>query len=98
LSNKRERNAHVNDRMRTSFANSGRIAGDGILYDDYSEESWGGGKSCDNLIGAEVRLPHDGLSENELALLSGPVRTYKMPKEGADIDNKRMAIESHEHR
>lgn len=80
MSNKRERNTHANERMRTSFSNSGRIAGDGILYDDYSEESWGGGKSCDNL-GAGVRLPHDGLNENELASLSGPVKTYKMPKE-----------------
>ena len=46
-----------------------------------TNESWGGGKSCDNIIGAGVRLPHDGLNENELALLSGPVRTYKMAKE-----------------
>ena len=81
MSNKRERNTHANERMRTSFSNSGRIAGDGILYDDYSEESWGGGKSCDNLIDAGVRLPHDGLNENELALLSGPVRTHMMAKE-----------------
>lgn len=95
MSNKRERNTHANERMRTNFVNSGRIAGGGILYDDYSEESWGGGKPCDNLIGTGVRLPHDGLSGKDLASLSGPVRTHKMPKEGAGIDNKRMAIKSH---
>lgn len=33
---------HSNEFMRTSFANSGRIAGDGILSDDYSETSMGG--------------------------------------------------------
>lgn len=95
---KRERNTHANERMRTSFANSGRIAGDGIIYDDYGDESWGGGKPCDNLICAGVRLPHDGLDEKDMASLSGPVKTYKMPKEDETIDNKRMAFTSHEHR
>ena len=33
--NKRKR--HANEFMRTSFANSGRIAGMGISYDDYSD-------------------------------------------------------------
>ena len=95
---KRERNTHANERMRTSFANSCRIAGAGIICDDYSEESWGGGKPCDNLICAGVRLPHDGLDEKDMASPSGPVKTYKMPKEGAGIDNKRMAFKSYEHR
>lgn len=38
---------HANEFLRTNFVNSGRIAGMGILYDDYSEESGGpiyGGK------------------------------------------------------
>ena len=31
---------HANEHMKTSFRNSGRIAGIGILYDDYSEEAF----------------------------------------------------------
>lgn len=31
---------HANEFRRTQFANSGRIAGTGILYDDYSEEAY----------------------------------------------------------
>lgn len=78
---KRERNSHINERMRTSFTNSGRVAGAGILYDDYGEESWGGNKPCDNLACERVRLPHDGMSERELNSLNGPVKIYTAPKE-----------------
>lgn len=89
MANKRERNTHANERMRTSFANSGRIAGDGILYDDYSEES-----GYRPLFGANrtamVTFPLDPLES-----MDGPVITYKMPKEGEAVDNKRMAFTSH---
>ncbi len=37
---KSKRKRHVNEHIRTSLANSGRIAGTGILYDDYSETSY----------------------------------------------------------
>ena len=36
--NKRKR--HANEFMRTSFSNSGRIAGMGILHDSYDEEAY----------------------------------------------------------
>jgi len=36
--NKRKR--HSNERLRTSFANSGRMAGIGTLYDNYGDESF----------------------------------------------------------
>ena len=75
LSNKRERNTHANERMRTSFTNSGRIAGDGILYDDYSEESGYRPRFGANRT-AKVTFPLDPLEQRD-----GPVITYKMPKE-----------------
>lgn len=54
----------------TSFRDSGRAAGMGCLYDDYSEES--GGKEYEDY--SPVRLPHDGIKPEEL---NGPVICYK---------------------
>lgn len=48
--------------MNTGFTNSGRIAGDGILYDDYSESS-GGRKFSDGLSKYNMRLPNDGRAD-----------------------------------
>jgi hypothetical protein len=56
--------------MKTSFRNSGRIAGMGMAYDDYSEESGNPGYCRYE----EVRLPHDGINPEEL---NGPVICYK---------------------
>lgn len=75
----KEPRAHANEHMRTSFANSGRIAGAGINYDRYDDES--GYRPRLRERGA-VRLPFESLSPEELNALNGPVRIYKMSKEG----------------
>ena len=72
---KRERNTHANERMRTSFANSGRIAGEGILYDDYGDESGYRPPLLGTNRTAKVTFPLDPLES-----LDGPVITYKMAK------------------
>ena len=46
----------------------------GISYDRYDEES---GNPDYNPHDTRVRLPHDGLTEDELAALSGAVRVTK---------------------
>jgi hypothetical protein len=53
--------------MLTSFRNSGRRAGIGIVSDDYSEES---GNKRQELRRPLVRLPHDGCDPENL---NGPV-------------------------
>ena len=53
--------------IRTAFRNSGRYAGDGILSDDYSEDS------CSHPLGNgdyTCRLPNDGEKPEDL---NGPV-------------------------
>lgn len=55
---------------RTSLY-GGHVAGDGILCDDYREQS--GGRDCDPGT-VWVRLPHDGVNPEEL---NGPVVCYK---------------------
>jgi hypothetical protein len=69
--------SHINERLHTSFANNGRAAGMGISYDRYDEE---GGYRPQPRNTGRVRFPHDGLSDNELAALSGEVRVYKEDK------------------
>lgn len=56
--------------LKTSLNNGGRRAGDGILYDDYSESSYGP-KYCEY---TRVRLPNDNIKPEEL---NGPVICYK---------------------
>lgn len=63
--------------IKTSFRNGGRIAGIGILYDDYSEESYGG--YC-NISAGKVRTPYDFMKPKERASLNGPVKTYHVKK------------------
>ncbi len=68
---------HANEFLRTNFVNSGRIAGMGILYDDYSEESGGpiyGGKGV-----VIVRYPERNEDEKD-KLLNTPVKTYKLSR------------------
>lgn len=49
--------------MNTSLRNGGRKAGMGICYDDYGDESCGGGICYGSVI---VRMPHDGVDPKEL--------------------------------
>ena len=64
---------------RTSLY-GGHVAGDGILYDDYSEQSGG----IDYDPGTEwVRLPHDGVKPEEL---NGPIICYKAGEKRMDED------------
>ena len=55
---------------RTSLY-GGHVAGDGMLYDDYSEQS--GGWDYDPGT-VRVRMPHDDVEPEEL---NGPVICYK---------------------
>lgn len=66
--NKRKR--HINEFRKTSFANSGRAAGMGILYDRYDEESGGWVYGRGNV---KVITPSDFLTPEERKALSGPV-------------------------
>ena len=58
-----------NHTMRTSLANSGRAAGMGILYDDYSEDS---GKPT-HYESTWPIFQSDLLNEEEKEALNGPV-------------------------
>ena len=69
------RRRHINEFMKTRFANSGRAAGIGILYDDYSEESYGGYRNSGNI---RVRTISEFLSVEERKALNGPVKTYQI--------------------
>ena len=67
-------NSHINERLHTGLAQSGRAAGMGISYDRYDDES---GNPDYNPHDTRVRLPSDGLTEDKLAELSGVVRVTK---------------------
>ena len=71
---KHEPNSHINERLHTGLAQSGRAAGMGISYDRYDDES---GNPDYDPHDTGVRLPHDGLTEAELAALSGAVKVRK---------------------
>ena len=71
---KREPNSHINERLHTGLAQSGRAAGMGISYDRYDDES---GNPDYNPHDTRVRMPHDGLTDDKLAALSGAVRVTK---------------------
>ena len=68
------RRGHANEHMKTSLRNGGRIAGMGVLYDDYSEESYGG---YHNSGAGIVRTASDFLTPEERAELNGPIITYQ---------------------
>jgi len=65
---------HVNEQLHTTLANTGRVAGMGISYDRYDDES--GCPSYDSH--KPVTLPSDYLTEDELKALNGPVISYKL--------------------
>ena len=71
---KHEPNSHINERLHTGLAQSGRAAGMGISYDRYDDES---GNPDYDPHDTRVRLPHDGLTDDKLAALSGDVRVTK---------------------
>ena len=64
---------HVNEKLHTTFRNSGRVAGIGILYDRYDEESGNPDYEKKYLNHSLVRFPSDSLTEEELLALNGPV-------------------------
>lgn len=64
---------HVNEFLHTGLVNSGRIAGIGIAYDDYSEQSF-----PDHQAGSGVQVRFPNRNEEEIASLNGPVITYKL--------------------
>jgi len=69
-----ERRTHINERLRTEFANSGRAAGIGTPYDRYDDESGG---PYYNPGSVRVRMPSDSLTPEERELLNGEVRIIK---------------------
>ena len=69
--------SHINERLHTSFANTGRAAGMGISYDRYDEES---GYRPQPIKRGRVRLPSDYLTQEELEALNGEVIVYKGKK------------------
>ena len=76
-----EPRSHVNERLHTEFANSGRVAGAGISYDRYDEES--GYRPQPKECGM-VRFPSDSLTPEEKADLSGEVRIIRRADNGTD--------------
>ena len=65
---------HVNEQLHTTLANTGRVAGMGINYDRYDDES-----GCPSYESHEpVMFPSDYLKEDELEALNGPVISYKL--------------------
>jgi hypothetical protein len=66
---------HINERLKTQLANSGRAAGMGILQDRYDEES---GYRPGPYGGGAVRFPSDSMTPEELRALSGEVKVYKL--------------------
>ena len=74
----RMKRRHINEFMKTRLANSGRAAGMGILYDDYSEESYGGYRNSGNII---VHTISDFMTPEERAKLNSPVKTYRIKED-----------------
>lgn len=65
---------HINERLHTEFADSGRAAGMGISYDHYDDES---GYHPQPIDRGSVKLPSDCLTPKERAALSGEVRIIR---------------------
>ena len=64
--------SHINERLHTRFANTGRAAGMGISYDRYDEES---GYRPQPRARGQIKFPSDGLTPEEREALNGPVVT-----------------------
>ncbi len=77
--NKRKRSA--NEFIRTSLANSGRIAGIGISYDDYSDNFDIAMENTDYFPNPKFGAPPLSEEEQDFRDNGGPVKIYKL-KEG----------------
>ena len=75
---KRTDRAHINERLHTELANTGRAAGIGALYDRYDEDSGYRPKPKER---GRVRFPSDSLTPDEIKALNGPVITYKLEEQ-----------------
>lgn len=72
---------HINEFMKTRFRNSGRAAGMGILYDDYSEESYPSVNTDPRYCpDPKLGIP---LTEKEKKFRDegGPVKTYRIKED-----------------
>ena len=91
---KSEPRCHINERLHTEFANSGRAAGMGISYDRYDEES--GYRPQPKELGA-IRFPSDYYTAEEWEKLNGEVRIIKQGHEAgkqAFLDKLKNAKEA----
>lgn len=70
---------HINEFLRTEFANSGRAAGAGISEDHYGDED---GNPDYEESDSYPRFPSDSLTDEERAALSGEVKIYKEAARG----------------
>lgn len=68
------RKRHINEFLKTDFANSGRAAGIGISEDRYDEESGYRPRPAER---GALRFPSDGINPETL---NGEVRIYKEDK------------------
>lgn len=68
---------HVHERMKTAFSNSSRIAGTGITYDNYDEESFPIGAKPRAYEGTPI---YKTLTQEELHFRTygGPIKTYRI--------------------
>ncbi len=72
---------HINEFMKSRLANSGRAAGMGMLYDDYSESAYPSGTMKTNYFPEKkVGIP---LTEEEKKFRDegGPVKTYHIKED-----------------
>lgn len=76
---------HVNEKLHTTFRNSGRVAGTGILYDRYDEESGNPEYEKRPFL---VHFPSDSLTGEELLALNGPVCVVQERKRMATTPEK----------
>ena len=72
-----DKRPHINERLHTELANSGRAAGIGISEDDYSEESKR--PHCGS-PSVHVKLPSDYLTDEQRNALNGEVKIIKGAK------------------
>lgn len=69
--------SHINERLHTELASTGRAAGMGIGYDKYDDED---GYRPGPVMRGVVRMPSDELTKEERAALNGPVRIVREGK------------------
>lgn len=75
---KRSDKSSVTEKLKTSFANNGRVAGSGVICDRYDDES---GYRPQPRYTGRVRFLSDYLTPEEKEKLHGEVRIIKRGKE-----------------